>query len=353
MDRRRFVKQSATLGAGTLFCSLQPISSASRADVRAADRAAARVQRPKGLSKDPKDRVDALKFGTPEPQPGGVVREYWIQAESTPWNIVPKRHDPWMGMKVQGKTTFTALTYREWTPGFAAPKSKASMPGPLLEAEVGDVLRVHVRNGLTKLGQPITMHPHGVRYTPDYDGTYIGEYTRAGGFIAPGEEFTYTWEATPDSVGIWPYHDHGPNHTVNLQRGLFGAVIIRPRGAPRPDVEAALFQHAIPPNISGLDKQWQCFNGRTFAGNTPTIRAKVGQRVALHVLGIDSALHTFHVHGHRWRSPAGVQVDNSVFGPHEAITAEWIEDNPGRWLYHCHVFSHQDGGMAGWLLVDP
>jgi hypothetical protein len=28
------------------------------------------------------------------------------------------------------------------------------------------------------------------------------------------------------------------------------------------------------------------------------------------------------------------------------------EDNPGRWLYHCHVFSHQDVGMAGWYLVE-
>ena len=64
------------------------------------------------------------------------------------------------------------------------------------------------------------MHPHGVRYNPEYDGAYLGDFTRAGGFIAPGEEFTYTWEATPDSVGIWPYHDHGPNHTINTMRGF-------------------------------------------------------------------------------------------------------------------------------------
>ena len=29
-------------------------------------------------------------------------------------------------------------------------------------------------------------------------------------------------------------------------------------------------------------------------------------------------------------------------GPNETITARFIEDNPGRWLYHCHVFTHQD-----------
>ena len=75
------------------------------------------------------------------------------------------------------------------------------------------------------------MHPHGVKYNPEYDGAYMGEYTRAGGFIAPGESFTYQWECTPESVGAWPYHDHGPNHTLNTFRGLFGAIIVRPSGA--------------------------------------------------------------------------------------------------------------------------
>ena len=352
-DRRSFLSASAA-GAGALFCSLKPLESASRADVRAADLAAARLQRPTGRAAvSSRDPVDRLRFATPEPQPGGMVREYWIEASTTPWNITPIRRDGWMDMPVRGGTRFTAFAYREWTPGFARPKGPATMPGPLLVGEVGDVLRVHVRNGDEKLGQAITMHPHGVRYTPDYDGSYLGELTRAGGFIAPGEEFTYTWECVPESVGVWPYHDHGPNHTLNLARGLFGALIVRPKGERPPDSETVLFQHALPPNVTGLDKQWQCFNGRAYAGNTPTVRAKVGQSVAFHVLGGDGAYHNFHVHGHRWRSAAGVSVDNAGFGPHEAITARWTEDNPGRWLYHCHVFSHQDGGMAGWFLVDP
>ena len=61
---------------------------------------------------------------------------------------------------------------------------------------------MHFRNGDEHFNQALTFHPHGVRYTPDYDGSYLGNFTRAGGFIAPGEEFTYTFECTPDSVGI-------------------------------------------------------------------------------------------------------------------------------------------------------
>ncbi len=83
------------------------------------------------------------------------------------------------------------------TTGFAEPKGGLNMPGPTLYAEVGDVLVVHFRNADTKLRQAVTMHPHGVRYNPEYDGAYLGKYTRAGGFVAPGEEFTYFWECLP------------------------------------------------------------------------------------------------------------------------------------------------------------
>ena len=197
------------------------------------------------------------------------------------------------------------------------------------------------------------MHPHGVKYTPDYDGVYLGEHTRIGGFIAPGEEFTYTWEATPDSVGVWPYHDHGPNHTLNTFRGAFGAIIIRPKGAKRPDSEHVLFLHQLTPTVTRLPRAYQCINGHAFAGNTPTIETKVGQDVAIHVIGMDDNFHDFHIHGHRWKDPSGTFVDTPAVGPNETITARFKEDNPGRWLYHCHVFSHQDGGMAGWYLVTP
>jgi FtsP/CotA-like multicopper oxidase with cupredoxin domain len=300
----------------------------------------------------PKDPVDGLKFGTPEPQPGGQVREYWISASSLKWNIAPTGRDDWMKMAVPRATTFRAFAYQLYSPGFARPLAPASIPGPMLEAEVGDVLVVHLRNADKRFGQAITMHPHGVRYTPDYDGSHLGDYTRAGGFVAPGEEFKYTWECRPDSVGVWPYHDHGPNASINTARGLFGSIVIREKGAPKPDVEQVLFLHSFPPQVTGLRANFECINGRAWAGNTPAIRAKVGQTVALHAIGLDGFFHTFHVHGHRWKIGDG-NGDCPTVGPNEVITARWREDNAGRWLYHCHVFTHQDAGMACWLLVNP
>jgi FtsP/CotA-like multicopper oxidase with cupredoxin domain len=278
-----------------------------------ADRAAARVARPRSAS---------LLQDVPQiqPAPGGRRREHWIQANTVRWEITPHKRDEWHNRKLPKRYTYRAYCYQEMTPGFAAPKHVLQIPGPTLFAEVGDVLVVHFRNADRRLRQAVTMHPHGVKYNPEYDGAYMGEFTRAGGFIAPGETFTYQWECTPDSVGVWPY---------------------------------CVFAHQLPPPITGIQRNFQCLNGRAYAGNTPTLRARVGDDVEINAFGMDSNFHTFHIHGHRWKDPAGSFVDNPTMGPNEVVTARFVEDNPGRWLYHCHVFSHQDTGMTGWYVVDP
>jgi manganese oxidase len=363
LPRRGFL----AAGAGAFLCTIggERVLLGKAGDAAKADAVARRVPRPASLtaraaaSKPPPQGaspVDQLTFATPQPQSGGVAREYWIQARDALWDIVPTRprRDQWHGVAVPGPTVYRAFVYQLMTEGFAEPAAPPAIPGPTLHAEVGDTVVVHFRNGLKeRTGQALTMHPHGVKYNPEYDGVYLGDFTRAGGFIEPGAEFTYTWEATPDAVGVWPYHDHGPNHTLNTFRGLFGSVIVREKGAKIPDNEAVLFFHSLAPPVTGLKRQFQCVNGRAFAGNTPTIQAKVGQDVAIHVMGMDSNFHDFHIHGHRWKDPSGTFVDTPAVGPNETITARFIEDNPGRWLYHCHVFTHQDGGMAGWYLVEP
>jgi manganese oxidase len=360
LPRRGFL----AVGAGAFLCTIggERVLLSKPGDAAKADAAARRVARPRAFTaaagKPPQgaSAVDQLTFTTPQPQPGGVAREYWVQAREALWDIVPTRprRDQWHGRAVAGPSVYRAFVYQQMSEGFAEPVASPAIPGPTLHAEVGGTVVVHFRNGLSeKTGQALTMHPHGVKYNPEYDGVYLGDFTRAGGFIEPGAEFTYTWEATPDAVGVWPYHDHGPNHTLNTFRGLFGALVVREKGAKVPDLETVLFFHALAPPVTGLERQFQCINGRAFAGNTPTIQAKVGQDVAIHVMGMDSNFHDFHIHGHRWKDPSGTFVDTPAVGPNETITARFTEDNPGRWLYHCHVFTHQDGGMAGWYLVEP
>lgn len=281
--------------------------------------------------------------------PGGQTREYWIAAEPARWNIVPTHYDQMTAQKVkQGKTSFGAYGFRAYSPGFKAPLGNATIPGPLIDAEVGDTVVVHFRN---KLKAPVTMHPHGIFYANEMDGAYKGKWTDPGGFVQSNRTFTYVWEAQEGTEGTWLYHDHGPMDPLPTFKGLFGPMVIRPRGEARPDSEFFLGFHTWDPSITGLKGTYYCVNGKAYAGNTPTLEAKVGQRVAFHVYGIDNFFHTFHLHGHRWQEGDGRIADNKTFGPADSFRVEFTEDNPGRWFYHCHVFQHLHQGMNGWYLV--
>jgi FtsP/CotA-like multicopper oxidase with cupredoxin domain len=92
--------------------------------------------------------------------------------------------------------------------------------------------------------------------------------------------------------------------------------------------------------------QYQTVNGRAFVGNTPVYKSKVGDRVQWDVMAMGSEHHTFHVHGHRWRAK-GTPEDTRTVGPAESFRVTWKENDPGTWLYHCHIESHMAAGMIG------
>lgn len=102
------------------------------------------------------------------------------------------------------------------------------VPGPLMQARVGEIVRVHVTNHLQ---EPTTIHWHGLRIDHRMDGVVHGSLPA----IAPGETFTY--EFTPPDAGTYWYHPH-MRTTVQVERGLFGMLIVHEREENRPDVDA-------------------------------------------------------------------------------------------------------------------
>src|SRR5262249_4755611 len=211
--------------------------------------------------------------------------------------------------------------------------------GPLIQAEVGDRILVHFQNLDTLFNRPHSMHFHGVRYRPGSDGAYLPGFSGPGANVKPGQEFTYRLTAVASSVGVWPYHDHSPSMDDSIAGGLFGALSIRPRGAPKPDHEFVVFL------ASQLG--FMTIDGRAFVGNTPVFHAKVGDRVQWDVLTLGDDFHTFHVHGHRWENPDGTFEDTRTLGPAQSFEVHWREEDPGTWFYHCHVEAHRMNGMIG------
>ena len=70
-----------------------------------------------------------------------------------------------------------------------------------------------------------------------------------------------------------------------LYKGLLGPMIIRDPGETQPTSEFFVAFHSFQPAATGLDRPFYCMNGRAYAGNTPTLRAAVGDDVAFHVYG--------------------------------------------------------------------
>jgi FtsP/CotA-like multicopper oxidase with cupredoxin domain len=350
IGRRQFVASAG----GTLFCTLagQRLSSNSHVDIQ---KLSGGVPVPPKVAAyyDAQSDVHPDFVSDVRPRDAtatGQVQTYWIKAVRAPkWNIVPTHHDGMMDRKVPGKTTFTALAYQAWAPGFAKPLGPPQIPGPLLQAQTGDTIVVNFRN---ETGVPVTMHPHGIFYTHDMDGAYKGKYTEPSGFVENGKTFQYVWDARPGTEGAWLYHDHGPMDPLPVFKGMFGGLIIRKPTDPLPNREFFVFLHSFAPLATGLDQQFSCINGRAYAGNTPTLHAKVGDTVTWHVVALDNDFHAFHLHGHRWTED-GVVIDNRVLGPADVTSFTIVEDNPGRWFYHCHVFSHLHMGMNGWYVVAP
>jgi FtsP/CotA-like multicopper oxidase with cupredoxin domain len=129
---------------------------------------------------------------------------------------------------------------------------------------------------------------------------------------------------------------------ASIAGGLYGGMSIYGRRERVPDREFVV-----------LFSQFNGFmtvDGRAFVGNTPVFHARVGDVVQWDVMGMGDDFHTFHVHGHRWRTPDGTR-DTRTVGPAESFRVRWVEDAPGTWLYHCHVESHMMRGMIGLFRV--
>ena len=90
------------------------------------------------------------------------------------------------------------------------------VPGPVLEAKQGVPLEIEFTN---RLPEPTLIHWHGLRIPAAMDGTEVVQRP-----VQPGETFTYRF--TPPDAGTFWYHPHF-NETEQLEKGLYGALIVR------------------------------------------------------------------------------------------------------------------------------
>lgn len=104
------------------------------------------------------------------------------------------------------------------------------VPGPLIQARVGDTLRVVFTNDLP---DPTTIHWHGLRIENAMDGVPAVQDP-----VQPGETFTYEF-VLPDAGSYW-YHPHIRGHE-QVDRGLYGPLVVHEAEADEPVVDRDRF----------------------------------------------------------------------------------------------------------------
>ncbi len=99
-------------------------------------------------------------------------------------------------------------------------------------------------------------------------------------------------------------------------------------------------------------------NGKAFAGHQ-ALRASVGETQIWSVTNKTRWSHPFHLHGfffqvldERGQPVRPMAWKDTVDIPFEKTVRFVVrfDDRPGRWMYHCHILDHADGGLMG--LVD-
>ena len=298
------------------------------------------------------------------PAAAQATRQYYIAAEDVVWDFAPTHQNlvhggpipqPWTNYTAWRKTRY--IEYTDATFSTRKPQPEwLGILGPIIRAEVGDTVQVHFLNRSSR--GSFGIHPHGFRYNKDNEGAHYIP-AGAGAEIPAGGSFTYTWVADEDSGPgpadpssiVWWYHAH-TNEIDDVYLGLLGPIVITRRGAAKPDgspsdvdrefVAAFFIFNEDKGRERGL---MHSINGYIF-GNLRGLEANEGDRVRWYLLGMGNEvdLHSPHWHG-KTVLYQNRRTDVVELLPASMATADMHADNPGTWLFHCHVFDHIDAGM--------
>jgi FtsP/CotA-like multicopper oxidase with cupredoxin domain len=281
----------------------------------------------------------------------GETRIHYIAADEVEWNYAPAGNvvqsleccgddAPWLKRGPNARPPiFKKAVFREYTDEtFTRLKPRdvawehAGILGPIIRAEVGDRVEVTLKNHTSF---PVSLHAHGVHYLKPYEGASYPDGTTGSDkddeAVAPNDHYTYRWQVA----------DGMPRDVDREFVTLFTNF----------DETQSRFATRNAPLLSASGdtslNRFHSINGYIF-GNLPMLQMKAGERVRWYLvaLGDGTDLHTPHWHGNTVLHE-GRRTDVVELLPASMKVADMRADNPGTWLYHCHVNDHVRAGMVG------
>jgi manganese oxidase len=227
-----------------------------------------------------------------------------------------------------------------------------SAPGPTIQVNQGDRVRIILDNHLP---EPTSMHWHGFEIPNDVDGgPGVSQEP-----IKPGGRFVY--EFTLHQAGTYFYHSH---MAMQEMMGMLGAFIMHPKQPNRPSVdkdfaimlqEYAVLPNNVVPNSMNMEFNWLTINGKVGPAITPLI-VRLGERIRIRLINLGMDHHPIHLHGHTFevtgteagRIPESAWIPGNtvLVGVAQARDIEFVANNPGTWMLHCHLPHHMMNQMS-------
>ena len=236
-----------------------------------------------------------------------------------------------------------------------------TVPGPTIRVHLGDTVRIHLINQ-TNMSHSIDFHA---------SQTAMNDQMVE---IKPGATWTYTF--TADYAGVWMYHCGTAPALHHIANGMFGMVIVEPKGGlPPVDKELAIVQSEwylgaqgevvdyAKANAAAPAPDFQVFNGVANQYKDNPIQINTGKRVRIFVLNVGPNLGTsYHIVGTIFdrvikegivleKGNAGGWGSQAVdLAPAQGAIVEFETAEDGMYVMVDHAFNFVGRGAVGVLM---
>ncbi|MED6242927.1 hypothetical protein ATANTOWER_012131, partial [Ataeniobius toweri] len=332
----------------------------------------------------------------------GMRREYFLRIEEVSWNYAPSGKNIIQNRTLQEDTeasvflikrpqrigpVYKKAVYKQYSDATYRTEVQKlewlGYLGPLLMAEEGDTLIIHLKNSASR---PYNIHPHGLNYSKGNEGALYPDGTgpelKRDDAVAPGATVMYEWTlpeshspTAEDSNCLTRFYHSHVRPPKDINSGLLGPLLICKRGTL--DVHgdrAADYTYALLFMVSDENLSWYLddnirthisnpirnlkededfiesnkmhgINGFLY-GNLPGLTMCQGNKIHWHLIGLGNEvdMHSVHFHG-QILTTLNHHTDMVSLFPASSTTAEMVADNPGHWLLTCTVNDHLMAGM--------
>lgn len=151
-------------------------------------------------------------------------------------------------------------------------------------------------------------------------------------------------------------------YEVTFNGGMMGAMVMQEMGGSMGEGSSGSMGGMMGSMMNMMHSGGIWFiNGVAAEGHVMDPMLTLGRNKS-HVIAMTNATawhHPIHLHGHSFRvisregrpTTRSEWQDTVLVAPRERVEIAFVADNPGDWMFHCHVLEHQAAGMMGVVRV--